>query len=312
MSCVRSRWLIDVGSITWGQGSSEGNGYRQDLRDLLSPTEVTYIGTQCSGHMQNGNNEGHRNYRIDQLEAVLAPNVALQPNVVLVYAGTNDMLSQQADAAPGDMQHLVRYLVAHLPNALVVVSKLFTDAHPQIAKRIEVFDSELEVTQLGNVVIADMSNLLKVAELGPDGEHPKDPGYAKMAQVFFNVLVKAESEGRIASLVHVRYTLMCNGPPVLPTTSSTSQPTAASKASEPTSLATGSFTTSDAHSSSNSPSTSQTPLTSSSTLLSLLTSPASTGPLTSQSPTNSAQKLVSTSNAGISIFVSLAWLGFVL
>ena len=271
--------------------------------------------------MQNGDNEGHPSYRIDQLKAVVASDIASQPNVVLVYAGTNDMLSEQAHAALGHMQQLVRYLLENVPDVLVVVSKLFTDARPQIAQRIDVFDSELRVTQLGNVMIADMSDLLTTADLGPDGEHPEDAGYAKMAQVFFDVLARAESEGRIADPLPIRYTPICNGLPVSSTTSSlasTSQPATASIARESTSPAARSFTTSDTVLSTSTSlvlptvsSASQTVLSTSmasETSVTMSTSPTSTSPPTSQSPTNPAQKLTATSNAGIPLVVFLVWL----
>ena len=48
--------ILCVGaSITFGVGSTDGNGYRRDLRDLLehAGSTVHYVGTQSSGNMKN-------------------------------------------------------------------------------------------------------------------------------------------------------------------------------------------------------------------------------------------------------------------
>ena len=42
-------------SITWGQASTDGNGYREHLRELLEQrdTTVDMVGTVHSGHMSD-------------------------------------------------------------------------------------------------------------------------------------------------------------------------------------------------------------------------------------------------------------------
>lgn len=45
-------------SITFGINSSDGNGYRKDLLDLLAGNPVNYIGTQHGGTMSNNACEG--------------------------------------------------------------------------------------------------------------------------------------------------------------------------------------------------------------------------------------------------------------
>jgi hypothetical protein len=46
-------------SITYGAGSSDGNGYRLALQNMLSGNNVQYVGSQHSGSMANNSNEGH-------------------------------------------------------------------------------------------------------------------------------------------------------------------------------------------------------------------------------------------------------------
>lgn len=206
--CISSRQiplLTLTASITFGYHSTDGNGYRKDLEDLLAPiANVTYIGTQCSGSMTNGNNEGHPGFVISQMEAVAAPDLSQKPNVVLVYVGTNDMLYPVEPAtAPQRMAALVSYLAGQLPQALIVVGNLFLETDPVVQARIDTFNKDLPAAiqplqaKGVNAVIADFSTVLTKADLHCDGEHPNDVGYAKMARVFFDSLLQAEFQGKI-------------------------------------------------------------------------------------------------------------------
>ena len=51
-------------SITAGQGSTDGNGYRLDLQNLLAGTEMQYIGSLRSGTMADNYHEGHSGFTI--------------------------------------------------------------------------------------------------------------------------------------------------------------------------------------------------------------------------------------------------------
>ncbi|CAF9911065.1 MAG: hypothetical protein GOMPHAMPRED_007289 [Gomphillus americanus] len=164
-------------SITYGYHSSDGNGYRETLRNLLSPAAVTYVGSQCSGSMSNANNEGHPGWLVGNMQGVATQDLPQKPNVVLIYVGTNDMIFGNAAQAPSDMQKLVTYLTTNLPDSLIVVSKLFLNADPAVQARIEKFNAQLSTIQWpANVVLADLSSALLHSDLGPDGIHPNDSG----------------------------------------------------------------------------------------------------------------------------------------
>jgi lysophospholipase L1-like esterase len=85
-------------SITYGYDSTDGNGYRQDLLNKLSSnpffSPITYIGSQTNGNMANPNNEGHPGAIITEIVNFTTNHQALpaRPNVVLLMAGTNDMI----------------------------------------------------------------------------------------------------------------------------------------------------------------------------------------------------------------------------
>ena len=59
-------------SITWGVGSSTGNGYRGPLWNRLAADghPLDFVGTVRGGSMSDPDNEGHSGYRIDQIAAL--------------------------------------------------------------------------------------------------------------------------------------------------------------------------------------------------------------------------------------------------
>lgn len=80
-------------SITFGINSSDGNGYRKDLLDLLTSigNPVNYIGTQHGGTMVHNANEGFPGKRIGQVDSLVMGSTVLngKPNVILINLGTN-------------------------------------------------------------------------------------------------------------------------------------------------------------------------------------------------------------------------------
>lgn len=83
------------GSITYGQCSSDGNGYRKHLRDLLVQDgyDVTMVGSRQTGSMINNDHEGWRGYRVDQVANKAARSVPrFKPDLFAVNAGSNDCL----------------------------------------------------------------------------------------------------------------------------------------------------------------------------------------------------------------------------
>ncbi|KAK4177001.1 hypothetical protein QBC36DRAFT_387041 [Triangularia setosa] len=82
-------------SITWGQGSSHGNGYRKYLRDLLRQAgyKVNMVGFKDHGHMKDNQVEaGHRSNNIAAIHEASKLSVKYQPNVILIHAGNFDAL----------------------------------------------------------------------------------------------------------------------------------------------------------------------------------------------------------------------------
>jgi lysophospholipase L1-like esterase len=189
-------------------GSSKTSSYRKDLYDQLTAAgaSVQYVGSVKSGSFPQNANEGYPGYTISQISAKADRALQLNPNVVLLLAGTNDMARQPSGAA-GRLQALAEKIVSQAKGAVLVVGTIpplggafgkggsgggvnaFNAALPGIVKAV--------AGKGGKVVLADLS-AVKSSDL-KDGVHPNDQGYAKMATGWFKAIEEAASKGMITS-----------------------------------------------------------------------------------------------------------------
>jgi lysophospholipase L1-like esterase len=198
-------------SITFGVGSTTGNGYRKELRDMLTAAGATveYVGTQTSGNMANNANEGYPGFRIDQVMGFAWNSYGYWPNVVLVHLGTNDFVQgynpQTSADSLGTLIDQV-YQAIGSSNPLVVVSKLLPNNRTTTESGIQKFNGLLDgivssrVKSGKNVLLVDMhSSDFSLADIGPDGTHPTDAGFHKMAGVWTTAIKSALDANKISS-----------------------------------------------------------------------------------------------------------------
>lgn len=76
-------------SIVFGQDSSDGNGFRQALRNQLiaNGASVNYVGELQAGTMLDNDVSGFRGYHIDQITPELEHALPWLPNLILINAG---------------------------------------------------------------------------------------------------------------------------------------------------------------------------------------------------------------------------------
>ncbi|MEV8475339.1 FG-GAP-like repeat-containing protein [Streptomyces sp. NPDC051173] len=196
-------------SITWGAGSSTGNGYRAELRDRLAShaDDLRFVG---SLRTNGADHEGHSGWQIgglsDNIDQWLA---AAKPNVVLLNIGTNDMdLNNDVEAAPRRLGHLVDQITTAAPDITVLVSSLVPARNPEGQKRVEKYNAavpqvvaerrakgtHVEYIDMGAVTTKDLNDRL----------HPNDAGYSKMADAFYQGLARAAAGGWIRERVDVK------------------------------------------------------------------------------------------------------------
>ena len=194
-------------SITYGQASSDGNGYRSTLRTQLvgAGNPVNMVGSRQAGTMRDNDVEGWPGYRIEQVRA--KANAAggvgrWKPNVVLINAGTNDATQGWNVSTAGErMEGLIRDVWGASPRAVVVLSTLLVNKKAEgnvlaINKQFGEVARKLRDGEGRRLVLVDMHG-----EGGPstgdlaDETHPNDVGYRKMANLWFAGLVVASDAG---------------------------------------------------------------------------------------------------------------------
>jgi lysophospholipase L1-like esterase len=190
-------------SITWGTLSTDGNGYRQDLLDLLSGTRVQYIGSQRSGNMTNNFNEGHPGATIGQITGFANQSLPQRPNLILLMAGTNDMIKDVDPVdAPQRLGNLLDECLAACPDAVLVTAQLTPTTNATATAFMNVFNpaiSRLAASRVSagkKVMTIDMRSYVNTTEL-KDGLHPTDCGYNQMAIGWQDAIRQAISMGWI-------------------------------------------------------------------------------------------------------------------
>jgi lysophospholipase L1-like esterase len=194
-------------SITWGVGSSTGNGYRGPLWNSLAADghPLDFVGTARSGSMSDPDNEGHPGYKIHQVAALTDASLTrYRPNVVTLHLGTNDLNeSYQVSTAPDRLRSLVDQITAAAPDATVLVASLvvstsgseeryraaYNQAVPRIVSDAQAAGKKVAYVDMGGLTTADLDDTL----------HPNDSGYRKMADAFHRGVRSADSAGWLRS-----------------------------------------------------------------------------------------------------------------
>ncbi|MCJ1439756.1 MAG: hypothetical protein MMC23_000237 [Stictis urceolatum] len=199
-------------SITAGEGSSDSNGYRKDLLDMLvPPATIDYIGSLRNGTMAGNQHEGHSGFTIAEVGGQAPKSTPQRPNVILLQAGLNDVVhNDNLTVAPARLGTLVDQLFKACPDATVIVGNLIPNTDPTRLTRIKHFNAALpaeihsRASSGAHVMLVDFFSALTTADLGADGAHPNDSGYMKMARVWYDAITEAVASGFIGAPVDVQ------------------------------------------------------------------------------------------------------------
>ncbi|KAL6233333.1 SGNH hydrolase-type esterase domain-containing protein [Aspergillus navahoensis] len=195
------------GSITYGVGSPDGNGYRKTLYDILVARGYTteMVGSRRSGSMVNNHNEGWRGCRIDQIHEKAKAAARLLPNLFTVNAGSNDCLQGfQIPSAGARLDALIEELWTLAPGATVILSTLLVTSNKQANATIFRVNEQIrdlverKSAQQKSILLAEMYSCVgapQLRDLVEDGVHPNADGYAKMAIIWADSIDKAARSG---------------------------------------------------------------------------------------------------------------------
>ncbi|KAF3480767.1 acetyl xylan esterase [Arthroderma uncinatum] len=197
-------------SITWGYGSTDGNGYRGHLKKFLKEYngESDFLGSQRSGNMEDNDNEGHPGFTISQIAEAARKNHLQKranggkvPNVILLHAGTNDMnKGLDVDTAHLRLGALIDQLFGDYPRAVIIVAAIIPSKDPANMARILEFN--IRVAQEVQSRRDDGKKIwfarLGVMEKGlADSLHPDDYGYKAMAYGWLKAIRQVDNNNWI-------------------------------------------------------------------------------------------------------------------
>jgi lysophospholipase L1-like esterase len=175
------------------------SGYRDDL--VIAPPAVgapiRFVGTQnaysTAGMFTLGQqyHSGYPGWTADALVSQIPSNL-VAPNVILLHAGTNDIVNFQGHLnAAYDLNVLVRSLLFYNPTARILVAKIIPLAGAYAAAglndevvafnvHVDALVAQLNLEGWTKVHVVDMYTGFPTWTLA-DGIHPVDVGYAWMA-----------------------------------------------------------------------------------------------------------------------------------
>ncbi|KAI5860443.1 carbohydrate esterase family 3 protein [Durotheca rogersii] len=198
-------------SLVRGEFSTGDVGFRQTMREELTGTlgaVVNMVGSQRFGDMLDNDLEAYGGNRVTQIHEHARRIVPrLQPNLFLVHVGSNNVLQHRdVNRTGADLFAFVDYLLTASPRAAVVVSTCLTNTVPGCEP--EILDVNRQYRALMRdrfagrpVLLAEMHpsegfpGRPQVADIGPDGTHPTDYGYALMGRIFVDAVRVADDLG---------------------------------------------------------------------------------------------------------------------
>lgn len=180
-------------SITRGAG----DGWRGPFwsRVLAAGGRVDLVGSQNQGSFGDPQHEGHGGWRIDQLTAIAAEQVRrFAPDVVLLMAGTNDLLQRRWAGMPGRLEILVRTVRAARPGVRVLLASV-----PQMQHRSRGLVAAWNTFRAAVPVVAARTGATWVrgdlvaypSDLVADGVHPSRCGYARLGWLWWQGWTRA-------------------------------------------------------------------------------------------------------------------------
>lgn len=196
-------------SITAGNYPIEPTpgGYRIQLENNFNDDDLSidFIGSQTNEEtdLADPEHEGHPGWTINQLTALIEKGLLTeyQPDVVLLMAGTNDILrSDQTSEVIADLNQLIDRLQAELPDTEIFVSSLVpldpeleSKQEAKIVEEVNALLPELAQQQGEQVTYVNAGGSIDLSDLIDDGIHPDATGYQTIGNAWYDTLVKHDT-----------------------------------------------------------------------------------------------------------------------
>lgn len=200
-------------SVTFGIGSTNGDSYRKDLRDMLVATgsTVNFVGEFQNGDFTNSQVEAQGGFTISQIADLANRETPLvSPNLVLVDAGTNNCNNGGLIPDAGaNVTALINNIFLQSPGSTVILATILVNAQDPAQEACRL-DINTQYSALAKQMAAQGAKFVLVDMRGPEGpttadladlRHPNDVGYQKMANVWFPGIQQAITQGFITAAV---------------------------------------------------------------------------------------------------------------
>jgi lysophospholipase L1-like esterase len=185
-------------SITDGDGSTDGGGYRRLLSRALAEAgqEVTFVGS-VRDEVAGLDHEGHPGWEINDLTGLVEGWLTgARPDAVLLHIGTNDLgRALDLPEAPARLGTLIDTILRTAPTVTLHVASLAAVGTDDLQRLVDAFNAEIprlvkERVRAGfDVRFVDLAARLTRAHAA-DRLHPNDLGYAVMADTWFAALTR--------------------------------------------------------------------------------------------------------------------------
>jgi lysophospholipase L1-like esterase/chitodextrinase len=204
---------LTYGYVNDGNPDNEIGGYRRYLWERLRGdgiTNVNFVGSQANGISTiDRDHEGHGGWRIDDMEAAAGGWLnASQPDIILLFAGANDIIQGYSTSLALSRMSLLldkihtfrpgaRVIVANLPGARANQDSTFSNVTPAA---ISGFNSGLvplvnnRAAQGWNISLIDafgsagIDRSANSPDYSIDGMHMSLAGYNKLANLWYSAL----------------------------------------------------------------------------------------------------------------------------
>nr|WP_276611561.1 FG-GAP-like repeat-containing protein [Streptomyces sp. A1547] len=161
-----------------------------------------FVGSGSFGSVGDPDNEGHSGWTIGGVRnEITRLQAAADPDVVLLHLGINDLKWHGADpaSAAAELKGLIDDIYRNRPGVTVIVQGLLPDT-TEVEGKTGVFNAavagqEISRRNAGQRFRYVAPPRLDVAAELPDGTHPNDAGYVKMAAAYDPAIEQAISDG---------------------------------------------------------------------------------------------------------------------
>ncbi|NEP13816.1 MAG: SGNH hydrolase [Symploca sp. SIO2C1] len=167
-------------------------GYRIELWDHLTNRNYhfNFVGSQSNGpnSLPDKEHEGHSGWRIDQIHQMNRIWLAqFEPDIILLMIGTNDIAQGYGvQKASERLSQLVDDIFQKLPQVQLFVASIPPIGEPSLNRQVIEYNQaiayqvEQQQAQGTRIFFVDLYSTISLEDL-PDGVHPNQEGFRKMA-----------------------------------------------------------------------------------------------------------------------------------